>query len=259
MRKRPRSQPIARESGRRSAPGAKIRRVARTQPVLDKGRGCEVSGLGLAGIEDADVLVVGSDIDTVNLGATTLARRVRPDIFVIIRQNQMQDRALVEAARANLKFVQSEIMVHECLQVLKTPMLGRFIAQLRAADSATATATLERVRREVGDGAPRAWTFECDVLQPGMFSAFFQRVGAPFRISHLMADPTLPKERLRAAALMLERDGKGRLLPDDDTLLKPGDRILFVGDDIARRLQQRYLTEPGTIAWVCSAASRRAP
>jgi voltage-gated potassium channel len=205
-----------------------------------------------AGIESADVLVAGSDIDAVNLGATTLARRVRPDIFVIIRQNQMQDRALVDAARANLKFVECELMVHECLQVLTTPILGRFIAELRTADVAVAAATLERVRREVGDGAPHAWTFECDVLQPGMFYAFFQRGGAPFRIAHLMADPTVPEERLRAAALMLERGHDRKLLPDDQMLLKPGDRLLFVGDDAARRLQQRYLTEPGTIAWVCS-------
>ena len=205
-----------------------------------------------AGIAAADVLVAGSDIDTVNLGATTLARRVRPDIFVIIRQNQMQDRALVEAARANLKFVQSDLMVHECLQVLKTPMLGRFIAKLRAGAPATATATLERVRREAGEGAPRAWTFECDVLQPGLFYAFFQRAGAPFRIAHIVADPTFPSERLHAAALMLEREQTTLLLPDDDTVLRPGDRVLFVGDDLARRLQQRYLIEPGTVAWVCS-------
>ena len=46
-------------------------------------------------------------VDAVNLGATTLARRVKPDIFVVIRQNHMQDRALVEAARADLTFVQS--------------------------------------------------------------------------------------------------------------------------------------------------------
>ena len=205
-----------------------------------------------AGIAAADVLVAGSDIDTVNLGATTLARRVRPDIFVIIRQNQMQDRALVEAARADLKFVQSDLMEHECLQVLKTPMLGRFIAKLRASDSAISSATIERIRRESGDGAPRAWTFECDVLQPGLFFAFFQRVGAAFRIAHIVTDPTSPDERLRTTALMLERDQATILLPADDTQLKPGDRILFVGDDQARRLQQRYLSEPGTVAWVCS-------
>jgi Trk K+ transport system NAD-binding subunit len=205
-----------------------------------------------AGIENADALVAGSNIDAVNLGATTLARRARPDIFVIIRQNHMQDRALVAAARANLEFVQSDIMVHECLQVLKTPMLGRFIAQLREGDGATASATLERVRQEVGEGAPRAWKFECDVLQPGMFFAFFQRGGAPVTIGHLVADPTFPTERLRASALMIERDSVRTLLPDDNKVVRPGDRILFVGDDTARRLQQRYLTEPGTVAWVCS-------
>ena len=193
-----------------------------------------------------------SDSDAVNLGATTLARRVKPDIFVVIRQNQMQDRSLVEAARANLKFVQSEIMVNECLQVLKTPMLGRFIAQLRAGDSAQAATVLARVRQVVGEGSPHVWTFDCDVLQPGMFYAFFQRVGMPFRIQHLLADPTNPGERMRATPLMLERDRETRMLPADDTILKPGDRILFAGDDVARRLQQRYLTEPGTVAWVCS-------
>ncbi len=205
-----------------------------------------------AGIDTASVLVAGSDNDAVNLGATTLARRVKPDIFVVIRQNQMQDRALVEAARADLEFVQSHLMEHECLQVLKTPMLGRFIGRLRTTASAMAAATLQRIRTEVGEGSPRAWRFDCDVLQPGMFYAFFQRVGAPFTIGHLRNDPTNPRERMRVAALMLERDGGERLLPDDDTLLKPGDRILFVGDDVARRLQQRYSLEPGTVAWVCS-------
>ena len=206
-----------------------------------------------AGIEHADVLVAGSDTDAVNLGATTLARRVKPSIFVVIRQNQMQDRALIEAARADLKFVQSDIMVNECLQVLKTPMLSRFIARLRAGDRAQASAVLARVRKEVGDGSPHSWAFECDVLQPGMFFAFFQRIGAsPFRIDQLLADPTNPGVRMRVTPLMLEREDKTILLPAEDTALKPGDRILFAGDDVARRLQQRYLTEPGTVAWVCS-------
>jgi len=205
-----------------------------------------------AGVESADVLVAGADSDAVNLGATTLARRVKPDIFVVIRQNQMQDRALVEAARANIKFVQSDIMVNECLQVLKTPMLSRFISRVRAGDREQASAVLAHVRREVGDGSPHSWAFECDVLQPGMFFAFFQRPGASFRIQQLMADPTNPGTRMRVTPLMIEREGTHQLLPPEDTPLKPGDRILFAGDDVARRLQKRYLTEPGTVAWVCS-------
>jgi len=205
-----------------------------------------------AGIASADVLVAGADVDAVNLGVTTLARRVKPDIFVIIRQNHVQDRALVEAARADFTFVQAELMVHECLQVLKTPMLGRFISRLRDAEPSTAGATIRRIRDDVGEGAPIAWRFECDVMQPGMFAAFYQYPDRVFRIADLLADPTDPHERMRTAALMLERKDSVELLPDIDTALKPGDRLLFVGAAAAHSLQMRYLTEPGTVSWVLS-------
>ncbi len=205
-----------------------------------------------AGIANADVLVAGADVDAVNLGVTTLARRVKPNIFVVIRQNHVQDRALVEAAHADVTFVQSDLMVHECLQLLKTPMLGRFIARLREAEPVVAAVTIKRVLDEVGEGAPSAWRFECDVMQAGMFAAFFQHRDGAFRIADLLADPTDPQVRMRAAALMLERKGEVQLLPTVDTSLKAGDRILFVGDDSARRLQSRYLIEPGTVSWVLS-------
>ena len=121
-----------------------------------------------------------------------------------------------------------------------------------AGDDGVTQAIAIGARERSGDGAPLAWTFACDVMQPGMFGAFFQRPGDPLRIGHLVADPTDPSERLAATALLLERQGEPQLLPDDGTELKPGDRILFVGKDSARRLQLRYLNEPGTVAWVCS-------
>lgn len=204
------------------------------------------------GIEDTDALVAGADIDAVNLGAATLGRREKPALFVVIRQNHAQDSALIDAANANVKFVQSELMVHECLQRLKTPMLGRFIARLRSLEVAFATRTLDRVRDEVGDESPHAWAFECDVMRAGMFAAFFQRRGAAFKVAHLVSDPTRRRERMRVSALMLERAGDFELLPADDVALKPGDRILFVGEAAAQRLQQRYLDEPSAVAWVCS-------
>ena len=205
-----------------------------------------------AGIETADVLIAGTSVDAINLGVTTVARRIHPGIVVVIRQNHVQDHALITAAHANMAFVQSNLMVHECLQILKTPMLGRFIGHLRAAGPELAATTIARARERSGDGAPLAWTFACDVMQPGMFGAFFQRPGDPLRIGHLVADPTDPSERLAATALLLERQGEPQLLPEDGTELQPGDRILFVGKDAARRLQLRYLNEPGAVAWVCS-------
>ena len=140
--------------------------------------------------------------------------------------------------------------MHECLQLLKTPTLGRFIARLRDADPALATATLLRVRDGSGEGSPNAWTFECNTMQPGMFTAFFQNAGIRLRISHLLSDPTSPENAMPGAALMIERADQVILLPEPDTVLKPGDRVLFVGRQTARRLQRRYLDEPSTVSWV---------
>jgi Trk K+ transport system NAD-binding subunit len=203
-------------------------------------------------IANADALFAGADIDAVNLWVTTLARRVNPDIFVVIRQNHIQDRALVDAARADVTFVQSDLMVHECLQLLKTPTLGRFLMRLRDAAPALATTTLQRIRDEAGEGSPSAWTFECNTMQAGMFAAFFQNAPHQLRLANLLAEPTQPAERMRGSALMIERGAEVILLPPPEIVLKPGDRVLFVGPPATRRLQHRYLIEPGTVSWVLS-------
>src|SRR5690606_29673346 len=207
-----------------------------------------------AGIAEAEVLVAGTDVDAIKLGATTLARRGNPDIFVVIRQNQSADRVLIEAARARLRFVQSDLMVHECLQILKTPMLGRFVWRVRVEGRDFARQVIERVTDAVGSGAPRAWRFQCDVMQPGMFTAFFQKPGEPLQVRHLLANPVDPSSRLAAVALMCERRQESILLPPDDLPLKPGDQLLFVGREAARLLQQRYLTDPHSVEFALTGA-----
>ncbi|MEZ5653667.1 MAG: NAD-binding protein [Burkholderiaceae bacterium] len=205
-----------------------------------------------AGIERAAVLVAGTDSDASNLGVVTLARRANPGLFVIIRQNHVADRVLIATANANLQFVQSALMVHECLQIIKTPMLGRFISHVRARGGALAAEAIARIQTEVGHGAPRAWTFVCDIMQPGMFGAFFQGQGERLTIDLLTRHPSVAETRLEAVPLMLERRGEHTLMPAPDTGLKPGDQLLFVGSEEAMRVQHRFLSEPGTIQHVRS-------
>ncbi|MEZ5659124.1 MAG: NAD-binding protein [Burkholderiaceae bacterium] len=210
------------------------------------------SAIREAGIERAAVLVAGTDSDASNLGVVTLARRANPGLFVIIRQNHVADRVLIATADANLQFVQSALMVHECLQIIKTPMLGRFISHVRAQGGALAAEAIARIQAEVGSGAPRAWTFVCDIMQPGMFGAFFQGQGERLTIDHLTRYPGDADSRLQAVPLMLDRRGEHTLMPPADMALKPGDQLLFVGSDEAMRVQQRFLSEPGAIQYVRS-------
>ncbi|MGC1442274.1 MAG: NAD-binding protein [Burkholderiaceae bacterium] len=208
------------------------------------------SALREAGIEKAAVLVVGTDNDATNLGIVTLARRVNPGLFVVIRQNHVADRVLIQTAMADLSFVQSDVMVHESLQILKTPLLGRFISRVRAQGGSFAGKTIQLIEEKVGCGAPRAWTFVCDVMQPGMFGAFFQGAGAPLSVGHISRDPGHPDAELSAVCLMLDRKGEQMLLPSSEVQLKPGDQLLFVGSDEALQRQTRYLREPSAIQYV---------
>lgn len=208
------------------------------------------TALRQAGIEKAAVLVAGTDSDATNLGIVTLARRVNPGLFIVIRQNNVADKVLIQTADADLSFVQSDLMVHESLQILKTPLLGRFISRVRAQGSAFASKTIEQIQQRVGTGAPRAWTFVCDIMQPGMFGAFFQGAGQPLSVGHLCCNPGNPESMLEAVPLMLDRKGEQILLPGPEVTLKPGDQLLFVGSEEALKRQQVYLQEPSSVQYV---------
>ena len=207
-------------------------------------------GLRDADIKNAAVVVAGTDNDATNLAITTLARRAKPDIFVVIRQNHIADRVLIRAAKADLRFVQAELMVHECLQLITVPLLRVFLRRVADEGARSAAAMLETIQQSLGTRAPRAWTFHCDVMQPGMFAAFFQSAGVPFQISHLQTDPVTDGTPLACMPLMLVRHGVVGLLPESSTALQAGDHVLFVGDDLAQHLQQRFLTDASAIHFV---------
>lgn len=197
-----------------------------------------------AGIENAAVIVGGTDNDAVNLAAITLARRRNPKIWTIIRQNHIADRVLIRAARANLRFVQSEIMVHECLQRINEPMLGDFLKQLRKEGGVFAAATLEKVQSRVGDRAPYAWSFRADLMFPGIFYALLQQQ-IPLTLKSLARGGVDEGEAaFNALALMLVRNGITSLLPDEDTPLQAGDRVLYVGRRRAQTLQKTIVADP---------------
>lgn len=217
---------------------------------LLKGDNSEGS-LRMAGLARASVLVAGTNNDTVNLSIATIARRINPNIFIIIRQNQTADRLLIDAARANLRFEQSELIVREILQTLKTPLLGDFISLIRQQGSTPASLVIERIMATVGNASPRNWAFHCDPTQPGLFNAFFRNLGGrALTIRQILRDPRDYHTRLPAVAVMLSRRGERILLPDEETELKPGDRLLFFGQDTARLLQMNFLTDPLVVDYV---------
>jgi Trk K+ transport system NAD-binding subunit len=203
-----------------------------------------------AGIEEACGLVAGTDIDANNLAIVNNARRLKKKLFVVIRQNNVGNRSLIEAARADMEYVQSVVMTNECVQLLTTPLLNRFLLLTRAQSNAWAVRVAGRLRDTVGDEVPHTWTIDCATSLLGVRHALVEKPMPPLTLAHLLVDPDDRLRPLKATPLLLSTCGRDVLLPDERTLLRAGDRILFAGEAGVEGLQRRTLSDDGAIDYV---------
>ncbi|HVL58165.1 MAG TPA: NAD-binding protein [Burkholderiaceae bacterium] len=207
------------------------------------------AGLREAGIEQAVGMVAGTDDDTTNLALVRLARRLNPALFVVMRQNRSSNRSLFDVAAASMRFVQSEIMTHECLQLLVTPLLARFIAAVRAEGTPLASRAQAELEATFGDRVPSLWTFVCDPRLPGLSHAL-NGVVPPLQLSDLLVDPRDPAQPLNVVPLLLMSGSDATCLPAPATALKAYDRILFAGGDGAQQAQRDFALDPSPIEFI---------
>ena len=203
-----------------------------------------------AGIEQACGLIACTDVDASNLAVIIAARRCHKKLFVVVRQNQVGNRALIAAAHADMEFVQAQLMTNEVLQEMTTPLLNRFLMRARNQPNAWAVGLIQRLREVVGDKVPYIWGVRIAPELVGVAHVFGERPEPPFALSHLMADPLQRSARLPVVALMLSRAGNDMLLPDVNLPLAQNDRIVFAGTQMVEQLQRRTLADDVVIDYL---------
>ena len=200
------------------------------------GRGTEAHTLLESGIEQAVGIVAGTDDDIANLSIAMTARQLKPELFMVLRQNRHANAALFERFAANATMQPSSIVAHEFLSLLTTPLLSRFFNLALNQGDAWADVTLSRIAAVVGDTVPEVWDLE---LSKTKTLAIWQtlREGVTVRLGDLMRAPSNREDSLACIPLLLKRGCEEILVPDNDTPLHDGDRILFCGEAHTRRQQ----------------------
>ena len=203
-----------------------------------------------AGVEEACGLVAGTDVDANNLAIVNNARRLKRKLFVVIRQNDAGNRSLIEAARADMEFVQSVLMTNEIVQHLTTPLLNRFLMLARQQNNVWAVGVAGRLRDVVGDTVPHTWAITCDTALLGARHALLDAPEPPLTLMQLLQDPDDRLRRLTAVPLLLRSQGRDVPLPDEHTPLRAGDVILFAGEAGVEGLQRRTLSDDVAIDYL---------
>lgn len=230
------------------APGFSVTVVDPVQVHIEgvrciKGRGADVAVLEQAGLSGACGLVAGTDEDAENLAIGIAARRLRPDIFVVLRQNRQSSQILFAKFAANMTMVPSEIIANHCVTALRTPLLADFLAIARSKDDVWAYSLSERLRSLAGGETPQLWSVKLDPdPTPGV-------VGTDGLAATGLSVERLTNgggnERHACLALALLRKAAMTDLPGGDVALVAGDQLLFAGSAAARNEQRRLLPGAG--------------
>jgi Trk K+ transport system NAD-binding subunit len=181
-------------------------------------------------------IVAGTNDDIANLSIAMTARQLKPELFMVLRQNRHANAALFQRFNANATMQPSSIVAHEFLSLLTTPLLSRFFSLALNQGDAWADVTLSRIAAVVGDTVPEVWDRE---LSQAKTLAIWQtlREGTTVRLGDLLRNPSNREDKLACIPLLLKRGREEILVPDNDTPLLDGDRILFCGEAHTRRQQ----------------------
>jgi len=227
-------------------------------PAVIAGVGTEASVLEVAGVREAEGLVAGTQDDITNLAIAMTARQLNPDLFLVLRQNQVAHRRLFDEVAADLLMVASETVAHECFAVLTAPLLGRFLRVVHGQRDGWAQALIERLRQSVGEHAPELWSMRIDRAAA---PALLQRVAEARQrttLADVMRDPLDRERALECVALLMVRaDGTEIVLPRADEELRAMHAVLFAGTDAARSRLELTLRNANELDYVCTGVERR--
>jgi len=208
---------------------------------LVRGLGTEAVTLDEAGVRNAVGIVAGTDDDVNNLSIAVTARELNPDVFTIVRQNLRNNRALFEAYAADITMVSNEIIANECLALLQTPLLGRFLDIVRRESDTWADRAIEQLQAAVGTEAPDLWRVAMTAAEAPALYEVLERDDYPITLTDLSRDSGAREHRLDCMPLLLVRGGQATALPEPADRLRRGDELLFAGRPAARRNQRTML------------------
>ncbi|ENO88150.1 potassium channel family protein [Thauera linaloolentis] len=199
-----------------------------------QGDGTSAEALLKAGVQQATGIVAGTGSDIDNLSIAVTARELNPGLFVILRQNHEANQVLFDTFESDITVVPSEIIAHECLAILATPLLVPFLRDIRGHDETWCAAQLERLTQRLGWAVPEVWSERVNLRRsPALYHRLMR--GETITLDKVLRSTADLGARLDCEVLYLDRDDDDHLLmPPLDTALRPGDELLLAGRPRAR-------------------------
>ncbi len=204
--------------------------------------------LDRADLAAATAIVAATEDDMTNLWLIEEARRANPDAFLVALQNRAANGLLFRALDVDFSMVPAEVIAHEVMARLATPLLMRFLPGVPRQGDEWAAATVDRLVERCGRRTPHLWHVTLDEENAPGLAPMLADGGV--HLGDLLRSPQGRDHPLEAVPLLLVRDGEAQLTPEDDLLLHNGDELLVAGTPSGQRQLSRTLDDEVTAAYV---------
>lgn len=193
-----------------------------------RGLGTEAGSLMEAGVQNAVGIVAGTANDANNLSIVLTARDLKKQLMVVARQNHHHNARVFKAAKIDMIMDSNMIIAQRIMALIKTPLLIRFLEEIKQHDEEWCEKLVCRFDVLVRDNPLDSWSLAIDKEStPALYESL--RFGKNVLVQNLSAHPQNRGIQLPAMALMVVRKGDIHLLPAEDFCLRIGDEILFCG------------------------------
>jgi len=214
-----------------------------------RGRGTEAVTLREAGVEEADGIIAGTDSDADNLSILVTARELNENLFTVARQNRRRNSALFESAWFDMVMQPGHIIARRVIAYITTPLLADFLRAAGHQDEEWANVLVSRIAGVMGEAPPRTWTLTIDADHARAVEAVLDE-GRTVRLGDLITDSRDRERTLPVIVLLLVRAGDKTLLPDHETALHPGDRLLLCGSGFGEGQMLRTIRDHSVLDFV---------
>ncbi len=213
------------------------------------GVGVKVEVLEKAGIRKAAGIIAGTDNDANNLSIIMTAKELNPGIFIVSRQNQRPHFPIFKAANIDLVMQRGSVIAHTIFALVRSPLLGEFSRLADYQSNEWANKLVSRIAGVVDDEVPHLWEVKIDKTQASsVYKAMDNR--NTIKLKDILRSGRDRTRQISALPLLIYRKNRGYLLPDIDQRIKVNDRILFCGNDEAKRKHHWILNDDTIFRYV---------
>jgi hypothetical protein len=141
------------------------------------------------------------------------------------------------------------IIANKIRALLGVPMLYDFLGLGHYQDDAWACELASRISGAISDEVPDVWEMAVDDKQAHAVLKM-QQQGHRVTLGDIQRNRYAPEASLNVVALLYQNTEGKALLPDDNTRLEPGDRVLFCAAKGVRRSMEWNLQNQNALEFI---------